>query len=127
MQAAGWHAITQCKCYLHVLQQARLHQFLTVCVTLECMQAAMRTTYAVVTRFMTNLGSVADAVSFPDFQKRLDAWLQVCIHEMVIEDTWGATLGELVGMGFCQVAPWEWPMIQCGACTQHVAIIVTIL
>ena len=67
-------------------------------------------------RFLTHLGSVTDAMSFPDLQKRLDGFLQVCIHEVVIEDAWGATLGQLVGMSLCQMGPGERPVIQSGAC-----------
>lgn len=63
------------------------------------------------------LGSVADAMAFPDLQKRLDVLLQVTVHVVVIEDTGSAAVGELVGMSLAQVVPGKWPVIQGGACS----------
>lgn len=64
-----------------------------------------------------NLGSVADAVPFPDLQKRLDLLLQVGVHVVVVEDTGSAAVGELVGMRLTQMVPRKGPMVQGRACS----------
>ena len=55
-------------------------------------------------------------MAFSDLQKRLDALLQVGVHEVIIEHTGSAAVGELVGMRLAQVVPRKRPMIQGGAC-----------
>ncbi len=61
---------------------------------------------------VTYLGPVTDAISFSDLQERLDGLLQSIIHVVVVEDTGGATVCELVGVGLPKVVPWERPVIQ---------------
>ena len=60
----------------------------------------------------THLGPVGYAVLFAQLEQGFDGGLQVCVHEVVIEDAWRAAVGQLVGMCLTKMVPGKWPMIQ---------------
>ena len=59
-----------------------------------------------------HLGPVGYAVLLAQLEQGFDGGLQVCVHEVVIEDAWRATVCQLVGMCLTKMVPGKWPMIQ---------------
>lgn len=63
-----------------------------------------------------HLRPVSNAMPLSKLDQGFDGRLKVAIHEVVIEDTWGATVRQLIGMCLAQMVPGKWPMIQCRPC-----------